>query len=83
MICVYNRDSVDTHYDPNREDHAKFEEIVKKFDSPEKNFESNVVNDEPKSNEAASTEERFYTVSDSLKDFFGNKDKVLYFMILV
>ncbi|XP_028402233.1 nucleolar protein 8-like [Dendronephthya gigantea] len=69
------RDSVDTHYDPNREDHAKFEEDITKSDSPEKKLESNVVNDEPKLNEDASTKERFYTVSDSLKDFFGNKEK--------
>ena len=77
-ICVCNRDSVDTHYDPSREDHAKFEEEIRIPKRPERNNENNMADDVPAVNEHVVTQEKFYCVSESLKGFFGNKDKVLY-----
>ena len=75
-FCLQCRDSVDTHYDPTRKDHAKFEEEIKRPESPVQNNEDNVTEEVPAANEHVATQEKFYSVSDSLKEFFTNKDKV-------
>ncbi len=71
---------MDTHYDPSREDHTKFEQEIRRPERPEQSNESNMTDNAPNEddtpNEHVATQEKFYCVSDSLKGLFGNKDKV-------
>ena len=76
-IRVRNRDSADTHYDPSREDHAKFEQEIRSAESLKETKENNVTVEVPAEDKhVACTQEKFYSVSDSLKGFFDNKDQV-------
>ena len=75
-IC---RDSTDTHYDPSREDHAKFEQEIKSSEGSKESKENNISDDTLSADKhERATQEKFYSVSDSLKGFFANKDQVLY-----
>ena len=70
------RDSIDTHYDPSREDHAKFEQEIKSCGGSKESKEHNITDDtlSTEKHEHA-TQEKFYSVSDSLKGFFTNKNQ--------
>ena len=64
-----------THYDPSREDHEKFEERLKRAESPEIDSKS-ASSKKSATVEPVVTKSKFYNVSDSLKKFFGKKDDV-------
>ena len=73
------RDSVETHYDPSRDDHFKFEEEIHKPEhpvSPVENNKQSMMDEIPTTNQNIATQEKFYSVSDSLKGFFVNENKV-------
>ena len=71
------KDSTDTHYDPSREDHAKFEQEIKSSEGSKESKENNIITDNALSADKHehATQEKFYAVSDSLKRFFTNKDQ--------
>lgn len=76
-LRLCNRDSVDVHYDPSRQDHAKFEEEMENPQSLKDSIGGNKITSDVLEKDRITSQEKFYSVSNTLKGFFGDKNQVL------